>query len=207
MTTTATLTQAPPPAADAGLVPYRVTVRQFLKMIDAGVFPPESRIELLGGLLVEKMTKGDPHDFATTRLGSLLRTILLPAGWVIREEKSVQLGRLWRPEPDVAVVRGPDDRYRKGSPGPADIALIVEVSDATYEKDRGGKWHGYARAGVPLYWIVNLPARQVEVYTNPTGHDTEARYQNQTNYDESAEVPVSIDGREVGRVAVRELLA
>jgi Uma2 family endonuclease len=206
MTTTGTPPTAPARAAASGLVPYRVTVPQFLKMIDAGVFPPEARVELLGGLLVEKMTKGIPHDFATSRISEILRRLVQPGGWIVREEKSVQLGRAWRPEPDVVVMHGPTDRYRDRDPGPEDIALIIEVSDTTFVKDRGAKWDGYARAGIPTYWIVDLPARRVEVYTAPTGRGKAARYQNQANYDEAAEVPVMIDGRELGRVAVRELL-
>lgn len=207
MTTTGTPPTAPARAATSGLVPYRVTVPQFLKMIHAGVFPSETRVELLGGLLVEKMTKGIPHDYATSQLGNFLRPLVQPAGWIVREEKSVQLGRVWRPEPDIAVMRGPMDRYRGHDPALEDLALIVEVSDTTYDKDRGAKWDGYARAGIPTYWIVNLPARRVEVYTAPTGRGKSARYQHQANFDEAAEVPVMIDGHELGCIAVRELLA
>lgn len=206
MTATATQTPAPPPAADAGLVPYRVTVPQFLRMIEASVFPPEARIELLGGLLVEKMTRGIPHDFATSQISEFLRAFARPRGWVIREEKSVHLGGMWRPEPDLVVVQGPPARYRTRDPGTEDITLIIEVCDSSYEKDRGAKWQGYAEAGIPTYWIVNLPARRVEVYTAPTGSGAAARYQEQVNFDESAEVPVTFDGHTLGRVAVRELL-
>lgn len=206
MSATDTLFLAPRMSVDAGLVPYRMTIAQHLKMIEAGVFPPESRVELLGGLLVEKMIKGIPHDFSTGRLATMLREILPPAGRIVREEKSVQLGLHWRPEPDVAIVRGPDNRHRNEDPRPADIALIVEVCDTSYDRNRGAKWAGYAGAGVPAYWIVKLTARKVEAYTAPTGNGVAANYQNLANFDEAAEVPVTLDGRELGRVAVRELL-
>jgi hypothetical protein len=52
------------PAAGSGLAPYRLTVGQFVKMIDAGVFHNDDRVELLGGILVDKMVKNDPHEFA-----------------------------------------------------------------------------------------------------------------------------------------------
>jgi hypothetical protein len=52
------------PVAGSGLVPYRLTVRQFETMIDAEVFHNDDRVELLGGILVDKMVKNDPHDFA-----------------------------------------------------------------------------------------------------------------------------------------------
>ena len=39
--------------------PYRLTVDQFLAMIDAGIFPHDAHVELLGGVLIQMMTKGD----------------------------------------------------------------------------------------------------------------------------------------------------
>ena len=121
----------PRQGAEKGLKPYRLTVEQFEKMIDAGVFPDRPRVELLGGVLFRKMTKNDPHDFAVDFLGSVLNRLLEPA-WLAREEKSVVLGKFWRPEPDIAVVRGPRERYRKRAtarrgPGPLDRSLRRDI--------------------------------------------------------------------------------
>ncbi|HEX8199123.1 MAG TPA: Uma2 family endonuclease [Isosphaeraceae bacterium] len=193
------------PAIDSGVVPYRLNIRQFERMIDAGIFPDGVRVELLGGVLVEKMTKNDPHDFSVGRLGKLLRTIL-PGDWIVREEKSVTLGRSWRPEPDLAVIRGPDDLYRQRSPQSRDIGLVVEVADVSYAKDRGAKWRGYAEARVRVYWIVHLAKRQVEVYSDPKGRGVTANYRVGASYDADAEVPVVIVGAEVGRIPVRDIL-
>ena len=101
----------PPPATASGVVPYRLTVRQFEKMIDAGVFRDEDHVELLGGLLVDKMVKHPPHNVAVGSLAALFRVLLGP-GWFVNEEKSIQLGRWSRPEPDVAVIRGRLKDYR-----------------------------------------------------------------------------------------------
>ena len=191
--------------ATAGLVPYRLTVAQFLKMIDGGVFPEGARVELLGGLLVEKMTKHDPHDFGVSACGDLHRG-LLPPGFFVREEKSIVLSRFDRPEPDVVVVRGERRDFPK-APRPPEIILIIEVADSTYTKDRGDKWWRYAAARILVYWILNIPKRQVEVYTDPTGRGRSARYRSCTIYGEDAEAPVVIDGRECGRIAVKDLLS
>jgi Uma2 family endonuclease len=192
-------------ASGSGLVPYRLSVRQFERMIDAGVFPEGARVELIGGLLVDKMTKNDPHDACVAQLGESLRP-MLPAGWSVREEKSVVLGGRDRPEPDVAVVRGrPLDFFRR-APRPPDIGLLVEVADTTYVKDRGSKWHRYARAGTPYYWIVNLPARQVEVYSAPARVGKSATFRDVATYRITDEVPVIIEGSEVGRIPVKDLL-
>ena len=71
------------------------------------------------------------------------------------------------PEPDIAIIRGTNDDYKHRTPEPADVALLVEVSETTLRSDRGEKWTAYAKGGIPVYWIVNLVDRQVEVYTEP----------------------------------------
>jgi hypothetical protein len=53
------LTPSSRPVASSGLVPYRISVRQFEKMIDAGTFRDEGHVELLGGLLIDKMVKNE----------------------------------------------------------------------------------------------------------------------------------------------------
>jgi Uma2 family endonuclease len=188
------------------LVPYRLTVRQFEKMIDAGIFRDEDHVELLGGLLVDKMVKKDPHNFSVGELGELFRDALKP-DWTVREEKSVVLGLFWRPEPDVAVARGPRDRYRSKAPRSADLGLLVEVADSSYAKDRGAKWRQYAASGVSVYWIVNLPERRIEVYSAPSGRGRSAVYRDVTIYGPEEEVPLILEGRELGRIKVSEVLA
>jgi Uma2 family endonuclease len=115
----------------SGVHPYRLTVRQFLKILNAGVFGDEERIELLGGLLVEKMTTYDPHEFAVSKSAQLLRRLLEPT-WTIREEKSVVLGIYWRPLPDISVARGPLEHYRAATPTAANLGLLIEVADPSY---------------------------------------------------------------------------
>jgi Uma2 family endonuclease len=83
---------------------------------------------------------------------------------------------------------------------------MVEVADSSLELDRTTKQRIYARAKIPIYWIVNLIDRQVEVYTNPTGAGAQAKYRNRRIFAENGEVPVVLNGQEVGRIAVRELL-
>jgi Uma2 family endonuclease len=199
-----TETKESPRATSSGIIPYNVSVAQFLKMIDAGVFGPSERVELLGGALSAKMTKNDPHDFATDRLGEKLRILLAPT-FAVREEKSVVLGTHWRPEPDLVVAVGPGDRYHR-APTSAEIRLIVEVADSSQSRDRGGKWRGYAAAGIPAYWIVDVSRRVIEVFTAPTGRGKIAKYRENTVYVANDEVPVVIEGREFGKIAVKNIL-
>jgi Uma2 family endonuclease len=179
---------------------YRLTLRQFETMIGAGVFGDE-RVELLDGMMVNRMTSFPPHDFAVMNLVMALRQMLPESHWTVREEKSVLLGSRSRPEPDIAVVRGTLRDYAQRPPTEHDIALLIEVSDSTYPKDAGVKHRLYERSGVPEYWIVDLQSRQVEVFTLD-----QRVFGPPMDYAEADEVPVSLDGREFGRIAVSALL-
>src|SRR5207249_4276887 len=67
--------------------------------------------------------------------------------------------------------------------------------------DRGRKKRLYAAAKIPVYWIVNLVDRQVEVYTQPSGPCDNPDYLQCHIYGINDEVPLVLDGREVGRIA------
>jgi Uma2 family endonuclease len=91
-------------------------------------------------------------------------------------------------------------------PGAKDTGLIVEVADVSLARDRNEKARLYARAGIVVYWIVNLVDRQIEVYTNPTGPDPSPGYRQRLDYLLSQSVPLVLDGQWVAQVAVRDLL-
>jgi len=137
--------------------------------------------------------------------------VLPQDGWTIREEKPILIGRYWAPKPDIAVLRGSDAIYAARHPRPRDVALLVEVSDTTYHRDRGRKWRRYAAAGIPIYLIVRLkgPDTLIEVWTGPTGRGRVAHYTDVVRYSARAgeSVPIELDGSEHGQVAVVNLVA
>lgn len=45
--------------------------------------------------------------------------------------------------------------------------LVIEISDKTIDYDQTTKLSLYAEAGISHYWIVNLPARQLEQHSQP----------------------------------------
>jgi len=149
---------------------FRLSVRQYHEMIDAGVFNEDDRVELIEGVLVRKMTKGPPHDFTVSILKDML-TPLVGNDWIVRVQSAITL-RDSEPEPDIAIVAAPHKRYQQRHPGPRDIALVIEVAESTLEYDRSDKLRIYARAGVPAYWIVNLVDDRLEVYSDPRGGKT-----------------------------------
>ena len=80
----------------------------------------------------------------------------------------------------------------------------MEVADSSLPTDRGEKLAAYARGGVPRYWIVNLVDGVIETYSSPVAA---GGYQASRVYHPGDEVPVVIDGQEVGRVAAVEILS
>ena len=117
--------------------------------------------------------------------------------WTIREEKPLLIGRYWAPKPDISVLRGDDTVYATRLPRPPDVALLIEVSDTTYHRDRGRKWRRYAAAGIPVYMIVRLKGADtvVEVWTGPTGRGRTARFTEVVRYSARAGESVPIETR------------
>lgn len=111
------------------------------------------------------------------------------------------------PEPDITVVRGDRRDYADRHPGPEDIALIVEVSDSTLNRDQTAKKKVYALANIPVYWIINLPANYIEVYTQPGSVNNQPDYQHSTHYGLNESVRIVLENREVGQIEVSNLLS
>lgn len=184
---------------------WRLTVEQYHQMIEAGILTEDDPLELLEGWLVTKMPKNPPHTLATQITRDVLASIL-PSGWFINIQEPITMTDS-EPEPDVTVIRGDRRDYLKRHPNPAKVALLVEVADATLQKDRRLKLRLYAEAGIAIYWILNLPERQLEVYSDPAGKGAQAAYRKRIDYNDSDRVPVVIEGHEVGQIAVQALLA
>jgi Uma2 family endonuclease len=174
-------------------------------MIAPGLLREGAPIELLEGLLVAKARQSPPRVFARHMTHSALSR-LVPDGWFVTMRDPVTTAES-EPEPDVMLVRGRLGDYRDRHPGPAEVPLVIEVADVDLALDRGIKGRIYARAAIPIYWIVNLVERRVEVHADPTGPGDAPRYARQSDYETGQELPVVIGGREFGRVPVRELLA
>jgi Uma2 family endonuclease len=110
------------------------------------------------------------------------------------------------PEPDLAIVRESPDDYLSRHPLPAEVGLVVEVSDSTLDGDRIDKGRIYARAGIAIYWIVNIPDQQVEVYTLPSGPAAVPAYGQRRDYRPGDQLPFVLDGGVIATLAVRDLL-
>jgi Uma2 family endonuclease len=181
---------------------HRITVHEYERIIRSGALEDPNRVELIDGYMVDKMAKNPEHSFSATATHQAL-VDRLPAGWLARKEEPVRIPAYNEPEPDVAVVRGINADYRHRTPEPGDVALLVEVSDSTLGPDRGLKLAAYATDGIPVYWIVNLVDRQVEVYTRPV---KAGRYRSRTDYKPGQQVPVTLGGQPLRPIPVDDIL-
>ncbi|MDY6785753.1 MAG: Uma2 family endonuclease [Cyanobacteriota bacterium] len=182
---------------------WRLSVEQYHAMIEKGILSDDDAVELLEGWLICKMPKNPPHR-ATTRLVRTALESILPAGWYVDSQEPITLSNS-EPEPDVVVVRGDTRQYLDRHPNAEEIALVIEVSDTTLQRDRDLKKRLYARSGIPVYWIVNLIERQIEVYTQPSGELDPPDYTQRQNYAHSTLIPVAIENIKVGKLSVSSL--
>ena len=205
---TVTETEATPESLEAlprEYPPHHLTVERFERMVNAGIFGDKSPIFLWHGRLVEKMTKGDPHIFSVLALSKILDR-LLPEGWHTWPESPVRVGDDGMPEPDLSIVRGRPRDYLGRKPSVQDTALLIEVADSSLAIDSGDVLRTFAVEGFPVYWIVNIPKRRVEVYREPTGPSDRPGYQSCHHFGPGERVPVVLDGHEVGEIAVDDFL-
>jgi Uma2 family endonuclease len=184
----------------------RITVEEYHRMLDSGFLGPEPKVELLEGVIVEKMSENPPHNLARDLLQHLLHRLLVPGYFHSMATSMAIEDRDGEPEPDLMVLRGEIRDYAGRRRTPGDAALLTEVSDTSYDYDRYAKWVTYAAARVPVCWILDLNRRQLEVHTEPTGEGAAATYARIQVFGPDDEVPLILDGREVGRFFVREIL-
>lgn len=183
---------------------YRFSVEQYRRMTEAGILTRNDQVELLEGYVVFKMPRNPPHDGTIDAMDELLRPFV-PAGWRLRCQLTLSLADS-QPEPDFAVARGTAATYLHRHPTAADVGLVVEVADSSLDRDQAEKGRIYARAGVPVYWIINLVDRQVEVYTQPSGPSDAPAYGSLVTYAPGDAVPLVLDGVTVATVPAADLL-
>jgi Uma2 family endonuclease len=183
---------------------YRLSVDKYHRMIDAGILEEGEPIEPLEGYLVPKLTKHPPHFTAFQRARKRIEA-LAPMGWEVRAQGPITLIDS-EPEPDIAVARGDEATYDHRHPGPADLALVVEVAHSSLSLDRELKGRIYARAGIVEYCIVNVIDLQIEVYTQPSGPTAAPAYAHRQDYRPGDSLPLVLDGVTVGQIAVSEVL-
>jgi Uma2 family endonuclease len=180
----------------------RLTVSQYDRMIENGTISESENVELIDGLLVTKMSRNRPHVQAG-KLGLAALMRIVPAGWHVAKEDPIIASDWSKPEPDLALVRGRVVDYSTRDVAASDVGLVVEIAASSLAVDRDVMGRLYTSGGIPVYWIVNLVDGLVEVYGDP---DPIHGYRSRLDFRRGDSIPVAVDGRDIGGVAVDELL-
>ena len=151
-----------------GLAKRWITADEYERMGEAGIFPPDARLELLEGEIFEMSPIGDAHAACVKFLNALLGR-LFGGTFIVGVQDPVRLNEFSAPQPDLSLLRWREDYYRGMTPTPADVLLVIEVADATAVTDRLVKLPLYAKAGIREAWLVNIREERVEIYSDPVG--------------------------------------
>ena len=148
---------------------HRFTVEEYHRMGEAGIFGEDDRMELIHGEVVKMAPIGWRHAECVRRLINLLARFVAEQALASRRlevdaQNPVALSRHQEPQPDLTLVEG---KLSGRLPGPAEVPLVVEVSDTTIAYDRNIKLPLYASAGIPEAWIGDLNEGGVEVHSDP----------------------------------------
>lgn len=129
-------------------------------MVDCGALD-QVRVELADGLLIELSPQSEIHWKV---IRGLMR-LLADRFDLLRVQAPLAAAEGWTPEPDIALAQVDDDLWKR----PTTALLVVEVAVTSQHYDLS-KAEVFAQAGIPTYWIVDVPARQVLAYTDPGPH-------------------------------------
>ncbi len=180
---------------------WPISVAMFTEMVYAGLIPEKEPVYLWKGRLVRRMTINRPHALAVTKTYNTLYDLRIPGHFVESEQPMALRLEPSVPQPDLKVGRGRMEDFPRDYPTTADVPLVVEVSDSSLAEDRKLAFT-YAAEGIPIYWLINNRGRRLEVYTDPV----EGAYAGIATFGTEQDVPVVLDGREVGRIHVADLL-
>ena len=127
---------------------HRLTVAEYHRMAETGIFSPDARVELIEGEVIDMPPIGSLHAGTVDYIANALR--LAYGGQVIvRTQNPIRLSQHSEPQPDIALLRPRPDFYRNAHPTPVDVFLTIEVADTTLAYDTQIKLPLYARHGTP----------------------------------------------------------
>ena len=181
---------------------HRFTVAEYQRMVDAGAFD-RVRVELLDGWIVDKKMHNPPHDFTFNRLnGRLIR--MLPGEWVVRNQSAIASQATAcrnRISSWLAVPKKPTrnaSRPQGYRPGRGSVGCHACFRPR------------FQRCSLCPRSNSHLLDRQSGQPPRGSLHRSEggqvAGLPRRSDYAVDESVPLVLDGREIARIPVRELL-
>ncbi len=180
---------------------HRISVDQFHRMIEAGLFADGDRVELIDGEMRDMPPIGPPHGGCTDDLTMILAPQLAGKA-IVRVQGPLALDDGTEVYPDLLVLKQRDDGYRHSNPSGEDVLLVIEVADSSLPLDLGVKLAKYARAGICRYWVVNIKDHTLHDHRDP---DQFGRRYRQLHSLTEGSLSVTIEGVEI-QVDIGDLL-
>lgn len=139
--------------------------------------PTGFKAELIEGeIVVTPPTDGDHEDHLSTVNRQVLRESVTDMEW--SGYKGLALSATGdQPRdhviPDATIAPRALRLFRGAAPWmPSDgVAMVIEVTSSKPRHDREGKRRGYARAGIPLYLLVDRGKSTVTLFSEPESGD------------------------------------
>jgi len=143
-----------------------LTVEEYHKMGEVGIFAPDERVELIEGVIHKMAPIGATHSWIVDQVTEIFSD-LFRGRFTITIQNPIILADDSEPQPDVAIVKRRSIGERPQTPSAEDVYLLVEVSTTTLAYDRTVKVPMYARAGIPEVWVIDTTASLIEQYLSP----------------------------------------
>src|ERR1700709_315257 len=143
-----------------------LTIEEFERAWDDGAFPPDARLELIRGEVIEMSPIGHRHIACVVQLVTLLSRLIPKA--LLSPQNPLEIpGSESLPQPDLALLR-PRKDLAINPPAAEDVLLVIEVADSSLLRDRNSKMPLYSGAGIPEAWLVDLSSDTIFVYRQPS---------------------------------------
>ena len=149
-------------------LPHRhaLTVNDYHRMGEAGILPPEARVELIEGEVIDMSPIGSHHAGIVTRLNRLLVQAVGTKA-IVSIQNPVILDGHSEPQPDIALLQPRDDFYTLAHPKAREVLLLIEVAESSLRYDREIKIPLYARHGIPEVWLIDVEQRRLTQFLDP----------------------------------------
>jgi Uma2 family endonuclease len=144
----------------------RFSVEDVLRMVEAGILGDDDRTELIDGEILTMVPQGPEHGSLKDELHARLADAYRSSDVHVLDQRPLRCGDWALPEPDLAIIRGRARDYLTRHPSAADAVLVIEIAKTSQERDRE-KAADYARGGAPVYWLLDLAARRLDVHAEP----------------------------------------
>ena len=148
------------------LTTYKWSIEEWHELVESGVLEGKP-VELLEGEIIEMSPEGIPHRSTNHKVVKYLRKLLDGLAEVY-ESHPITLDNS-EPEPDIAIVRLPENIYDTHHPYPEDIYWLIEIANKTLKLDLEQKSKIYARNGIREYWVIDLVNTKLIIHTQSNG--------------------------------------